>query len=128
MIDNDTLTVAAAAALPGLTPATVHRRIRRGMLRGYRDVTNRVVLRRRDVLDQRIEGRSVVDAAPLAGERATWLPDRLTPDEQQRGLAALARLRELHAAMLAERNGRYFSPPNWELINEARDERTRQLG
>lgn len=52
----------------------------------------------------------------------------LSEEERERGLRALAELREFHAKLLAERGGRPFSPPSWELINEARDERTRQLG
>ncbi len=36
-------------------------------------------------------------------------------------------LDQLRAKMLAERGGVPFSPPAWELINEARDERTEQL-
>lgn len=52
----------------------------------------------------------------------------LSREERERGLRVVAELRVLHARMLAERGGRPFSPPNWQLINEARDERTRQLG
>jgi hypothetical protein len=52
----------------------------------------------------------------------------LSPEEIERGLRIVAELRAKHAAMLAERDGRPFAPPAWVLIDEARDERTRQLG
>ena len=51
---------------------------------------------------------------------------RLTPEEQRRALAALERAERTQAKILADRGGEPFSP-SWELLNEARDERTRQL-
>lgn len=50
---------------------------------------------------------------------------RLTP-EQQEWLTALERAKERQAAMLAERHGELWSS-SAELLNEARDERSRQL-
>lgn len=52
--------------------------------------------------------------------------DRLTPEEQARGRRALAELERLNEELLQQRSGRPF-PSSWEMINEARDERTRQL-
>jgi hypothetical protein len=51
---------------------------------------------------------------------------RLTPKEQRRALEALERVRR-RAAKLLLREGKYRGPESWELLNEARDERTRQL-
>jgi hypothetical protein len=55
------------------------------------------------------------------------MPRRLTPEEKQRGLDAMERLKALSDQILAERGGKPFSP-SWKLINEARDDRSRQLG
>lgn len=51
---------------------------------------------------------------------------KLTPEQQRQGFAALEAARKLQAELLAERGGELF-PPSWELINELRDERSRQL-
>jgi hypothetical protein len=50
---------------------------------------------------------------------------RLTKAQQRRGLRALAELERLSAA-IAARHGK-GTPESWELLNEARDERTRAL-
>lgn len=50
----------------------------------------------------------------------------LTHAEQERGLRALEKLERLDLELLARRSGRPFSP-SWELLNQARDERTRAL-
>jgi hypothetical protein len=51
---------------------------------------------------------------------------RLTPEEQQRGLEALERVDVLQQQIRARRGGKPF-PPSWKVLNELRDERTRQL-
>ncbi len=54
------------------------------------------------------------------------LPDRMTDEDRERGLRALENLERLDRELLAQRGGKPF-PPSWKLINEARDERTREL-
>lgn len=49
----------------------------------------------------------------------------LTTEQQRRGLQALAELERLGAA-IAARQGK-LTPESWELINQSRDERTRDL-
>jgi hypothetical protein len=51
---------------------------------------------------------------------------KLTPEEQRQALEAMEAASKLRAEMLAKRRGKPFSS-SWELLNEARDERTRQL-
>jgi hypothetical protein len=51
---------------------------------------------------------------------------KLTPEQQQQALEAMEAARQLRAEILAKRGGKLFTP-SWELLNEARDERTRQL-
>jgi len=70
------------------------------------------------------------DRSPLtAEERAAYLPPpRLTPEEQDRWVLAIEEIHRLNAEMRAGGRVRPFSRPAWRLINDARDERTRQLG
>ena len=49
----------------------------------------------------------------------------LTKQQQRRGLQALAELERLSAA-IAARHGT-LTPESWELLNQSRDERTRDL-
>ena len=96
------------------------------------------------VFDQIIaEGRGVV--VEKAGARAVLKPvDRrkpkqkggsmahreahrpLTHAQQRHALAVIERLKQRQAELLAERGGQPFSP-SWEILNELRDERSRQL-
>jgi hypothetical protein len=50
----------------------------------------------------------------------------LTRAEQERGLRALEKLERLDRELLARRSGRPFAP-SWQLLDQARDERTRAL-
>ena len=50
----------------------------------------------------------------------------LTPAERERGLRAIEELEGLSREMLKRRGGEPF-PPSWELLDQARDERTREL-
>ena len=51
---------------------------------------------------------------------------RLSPEEQQQAVAAVEAAKRLQAEQLVKRGGVPFSP-SWEIINELRDERSRQL-
>ena len=50
----------------------------------------------------------------------------LSRAEQERGLRALQKLERLDRELLERRSGRPFSP-SWELLDQARNERTREL-
>ncbi|HWP28192.1 MAG TPA: hypothetical protein VNM50_01485, partial [Chloroflexota bacterium] len=50
---------------------------------------------------------------------------RLTPEEREQGLAAMARARKLREALLHERGGRPF-PPSWKALAELREARRRE--
>jgi hypothetical protein len=54
------------------------------------------------------------------------LEQPLTDEEVAQALAAIEQAR-IHQAYLLEKYGK-FDPPSWVLINEAREERMRQLG
>lgn len=71
-----------------------------------------------------------IDLGPIA-DRIVHSPDRpidrrLTPEEQARALAAIERSEELSHLLLAQNGGQLFSDSS-QIINEMRDERTRQL-
>lgn len=52
--------------------------------------------------------------------------DRLSHEQQRRGVEALAELRRLHEQVRAELGNQTLTP-SWELLAELRDERGRQL-
>jgi len=52
----------------------------------------------------------------------------LEQEEQDCAFRVIAELRRLNDEIRVERAGRPFTPPARQLINEARDERTRRLG
>jgi excisionase family DNA binding protein len=125
-LDEEYLTVAEAATLLRVAPSTVRRWIRAGDVRAYRLGQRRIGLRRVD-LDGLV--RPVQPSAEhvmrMTSEEQPEIP-RMTLEEQQRGREALERVRRLNEQILAERGGKRFSP-SWEILNELRDERTRQL-
>lgn len=49
----------------------------------------------------------------------------MTDEDRARGLRALAEIDRLRHELFIK-NGRKLFPPSWELINEVRDERTRE--
>src|SRR5579884_2888030 len=68
---------------------------------------------------------STEDMGNQIGQPERAEPARLTKAEQRRGLQALAAL-ERFRDELAAKQGR-LTPESWELLNAARDERTRDL-
>lgn len=119
------LTVAQAAEQLSVHPSTIRRWIDRGRLPAYRLGEKRIGVRPSD-LARVVAPRA---ARPEHGARETQ-PNRivippLTKEEQRRGLQALAELERL-GATIAARHGT-FSPESWELLNQSRDERTRDL-
>lgn len=125
-IETETLTVVEAARLLGVTPATLRRRIMRGSIPARRDPANRLALRRSDLIAERRRLLTDRPAMKIVDD-LSQLPARLTPEEREQGLAALGRIRERQARLLAERGGRPFEPSSLELLDEIREERTRNL-
>ena len=60
---------------------------------------------------------------PLESEKIEVAP--LTPEEQERGLQAVAGLTRIRQALFAK-HGK-LEPESWELLHESREERTREL-
>lgn len=119
------LTVGQAAMQLSVHPSTIRRWIDRGRLAAYRLGEKRVGVRPSDL------ARLVSPRPARLGHGGSMAqPERpvippLTKEQQRRGLQALAEL-ERFRDELAARYGK-LSPESWELLNQSRDERTRDL-
>ncbi|MGH2533598.1 MAG: helix-turn-helix domain-containing protein [Thermomicrobiales bacterium] len=123
---DDFLTVAEAADQLHVAPSTIRRWIREGDLPAYRIGKRRVAIRQADLVAQispahKVEERGATNKSP---EPPAIRP--LTPEERRRGLEILEELKQIQQRMLEKRGGKPFSP-GWQLINDMRDERTREL-
>lgn len=106
-------------------PSTIRRWIDRGRLPAYRLGEKRVGVKPSD-LARLVAPRP---ARPQHGghvmQSSQIVIPPLTKEQQRRGLKALAELERLGAA-IAARQGK-LTPESWELLNQSRDERTRDL-
>ena len=125
-VDEEYLTVAEAATLLRVAPSTIRRWIREGDVPAHRIGRRRVALRRADLTRLITPARTSEETSGEVAGNQKWEPRRLTPEEKERALEAMDRLKELRKRIFEERGGKLF-PPSWEAINEMRDERTRQL-
>jgi len=126
-LNEEYLTVAEAANLVRVSPSTIRRWIREGNLPAYRLGPRRVGLKRDDLA-------TLVTPINTRSEAAFERPDdapipvpKLTPEQRRRALEALEQAQQLAKEILTRRGGKPF-PPSWIVINEQRDERSRQLG
>jgi excisionase family DNA binding protein len=126
---DDFLTIAEAARIIHVAESTIRRWIREGELPAYRIGKRRVAVRREDLAGLIGPVKSSDESKENDTAEARGLPAvrRLTSEEQQRGMETVERLKQMQQTMLAERGGKPFSP-GWKLINEARDERSRERG
>ncbi len=131
-IADDFLTVAEAAALMRVAPSTIRRWIRTGDVPGYRLGPRRVALKRGDLAalvtaaPTRTDVEPGIVPPPATAPLAATEIRPPTPEEWERGMAALERAERLAEQIHARRGGKPF-PPAWETIAEMRDERTRHL-
>lgn len=119
------LTVVQAAEHFSVHPSTIRRWIDRGRLPAYRLGEKRIGVRPSD-LARLVAPRParLGQGGRMAQSERLVIPP-LTKEQQRRGLQALAELERLSAA-IADRHGT-LTPESWELLNESRDERTRDL-
>ncbi len=119
------LTVMQAAKQLSVHPSTIRRWIDRGRLPAYRLGDKRIGLRPSDLA--RLVALRPARLEHKGRMKQSGLPviPRLTKEEQRRGLEALAGLERL-SAEIAAKHGK-FTTESWELLNQSRDERTRDL-
>ena len=125
-LDEEYLSVTEAAELLRVAPSTIRRWIREGDVPAYRIGRRRVALRRADLATLVTPTKPAAYTKDNVAVEKPVVGRRLTPEEVQRGLEAMDRAQELSKRTFAESGGKLFSP-SWEIINEQRDERTRQL-
>jgi excisionase family DNA binding protein len=128
-IGADFLTIAEAAESLRVDQSTVRRWIAKGELHAYRVGPRRIRVRREDLGRVMKPAHEGMTAKPRVGMRYVTSDEDLRPltdEERDDALAALAAGNKLREELLRKRGGELFSP-SWELINEARDERTEQL-
>jgi excisionase family DNA binding protein len=130
-MNMELLTIDETAKLLKVTPTTVRRYISAGQLPALK-FGRRVRIRKEAVenlLSPVTPKRPEATARENGGrtKESDWfVPRLLTPEEQGRALAAVEQLKRLQEELLAKRGGRLFCP-SWELLNEARDQRSRDL-
>ena len=129
-LDETYLTVAEAATRLRVNQSTIRRWIASGRLPAFRLGRRRLALKESDVAAMFAPvhdlGGGMREAHILyTPDGRPYLPP-LTPEERQRIREFLESTERWHAEQLERRGGVPFSP-SWELLNEARDERTEQL-
>lgn len=119
------LTVAQAAKQLCVHPSTIRRWIDRGRLVSYRLGEKRIGVRPADLARIIAPCPTRTRQGGRLAQSARLVVPRLTEEEQHQGLQALAELERLSAAIAAKRGK--LTPESWELLNQSRDERTRDL-
>jgi excisionase family DNA binding protein len=126
ILGEEYVTIPEAAKLLQVHPSSIRRWIDAGDLPAHRVGQRRVLVKRADLANLISPVRAEAGKGVSMEQSERILIPKLTPEEQRRALEAMEAASRLRAAMLAKRGGKPF-PPSWELLNEARDERTRQL-
>jgi excisionase family DNA binding protein len=119
------LTVGQAAAQLSVHPSTIRRWIDRGRLAAYRLGEKRIGVRPSDLAGLVAPRPARAKHGGRMGQAEWLVVPPLTKGQQRRGLEALAELERLSAA-IAARHGT-LRPESWELLNQSRDERARDL-
>lgn len=120
-IPDEYATTEEAAGILGVSRVTVLRWIKRGTLEAYTLGPRRFGIKRTDLA--KVARKH--EPAPKPVE-APGLRYKMTPEEVERGWAALRAGREV-AARIAEHTKGQPWVPTWQLLNELRDERAADL-
>lgn len=121
--DEGLLSVAEAAELLRISQSTLWRWIKDARVPAYRVGPKRVWLKHADLgplLNPRPVSRNGREVRGPHGRP-------LTPSQRAHRLAVIEDLRRFQARLLAERGGKPFEE-SWKIIDEMRQERTKQLG
>jgi excisionase family DNA binding protein len=125
-LDADYLTVTEAATLLRVAPSTIRRWIREGDLPAYRIGRRRVAVLRTDLAGLVAPARAALEPVQEASDIERIKERKLTPQEVRQGIEAMERLLKHRGEIYARRGGMPFRPSQ-EIIDEMREERTRQL-
>ena len=126
VLDEEYVTVAEAAKLLEVHPSSIRRWIDSGDLPAHRVGQRRILVKRAELTKMITPARAEQQAGGRLSRTERLVIPKLTAEQQRQGLEAIEQARKLQAEMLAKRGGTPFSQ-SWELLDEARDERTRQL-
>jgi len=124
-IKDDYVTTSEAANILGINRVTLHRWVKQGALRAYSLGPRRVLFKRSD-LSQLLKPLQAEAPEAHMEERLGRAIQPLTDEQVQQALATMRAGRALGERIAKRRGGKPWKP-SWELINEARDERTKQL-
>lgn len=126
------LTVQETAKLLKVTPTTVRRYIMAGHLPAVK-VGRRVRVRREAIDDllapvvpRRVGGRIPLEKGGPMVTTEHFIPRHLTDAERRQVADAIELSRRFQAKLLAK-YGEQPAEPGWELLDEAREQRTREL-
>jgi excisionase family DNA binding protein len=126
VINEEYATLEEAARILQVHKATIRRWIDAGLLPSYRMGRRRLLIKRGDLANMITPARPARPNTGPVGTTDQVVIPKLTPEQQRQMLAALETARRHSAELLKYRAGQPV-PESWELLNEARDERTRQL-
>jgi excisionase family DNA binding protein len=126
VLDEQYVTVAEAAKLLQVHQSSVRRWIDTGDLPAHRVGQRRVLVKRSDLAKLITPARAEQERGERMSQTEPLSIPKLTPEQQRQWLDAIERAKQRQAEMLAQRKGKLWSPSS-ELLNEAREERARQL-
>lgn len=125
--DTELLTVAEAAQILKVSIVTLHRWLKQGRLPACHVGPRAVRIRRGDL--EQVMTPLPRPAAPAAPTQLPGLVPAIRPlteEERQRGLRMIEESRKLRARMRARNGGKPLAE-SWPMINEAREERSKQI-
>ena len=126
VLDEEYVTVAEAAKVLQVHPSSIRRWIDSVVLPAHRIGRRRVLVKRADLAKLITPARAEQEKGERMSQTERLEIPKLTAEQQRQWLEAIERAKQRQAEMLAQRGGQPWSP-SWELLNEAREERTRQL-
>jgi excisionase family DNA binding protein len=126
IMDEEYVTIVEAARLLHVHPSSVRRWIESGELPAHRVGQRRLLIKRAALAQLITPARAEREQGAQGSQIQRTTVPKLTTEQQQEWLAAIEQAKQRQAEMLAQRGGQPWSP-SWELLNEVRDERSRQL-
>jgi excisionase family DNA binding protein len=126
LFDEQYVSTAEAAKLLGVHIATIRRWIDSGELPAHRVGERRILIKRADLAKLITPARAQQEKGGEMSRSERLEIPKLTEKEKQQALEALERAQR-DGARLLKPHGQYQGPESWELLDEARGERTRQL-